>query len=148
MTGTLIFLGNIGAERLPLDLLAGEFGWSIEKAASLDELREIGIARHIVAVLFDAQTLGLERDRALRAVQDAASNALPIVCHRSSEPIRWPVLAKAGAFHALLLPLHASELRQSLAFVSGAQARRRSKVIPMPPAAAAYSHCAAAGTVA
>jgi hypothetical protein len=132
MDGTLIFLGNICAERLPVDILAAEFGWAIRNVTDLDDLWEIGTQRRIIAVLFDAQTLHLVPDCALKAIQDAAPNALPIVCYRSSEPIRWSELAEAGAFHALLLPLHSDEVRQSLAFVREAQVRRRSKVISLP----------------
>jgi hypothetical protein len=148
MHGTLIFVGNACAERLPLDILAAEFGWSVESVKSLDELREVRHERHIIAVLFDAQTLRLEPLCALEAIQDAAPKALPIVCHRSSELIRWPELADAGAFHALLLPFHAGEIRQSLAFVHERQARRGSRVISLPRVRAAYRRALPSAVVA
>jgi hypothetical protein len=111
-------------ETRELDTAIREFGWRRIGAASLVDLRAIGRDRNVVAVLFESGPLGLPQLDSVRAVRKAAPQALPILCHRSSQPIRWTELADAGAFHALLLPFHTDELRQSLAFVHDAERRR------------------------
>jgi DNA-binding NtrC family response regulator len=112
-----------------MDILAAECGWSFEHAENLGQLREIGIERDLVAVLIDASALDLPTKHALQSVLEVLPKTLPIVCHKSSETIRWSELAEAGAFHALLLPLRASEVRQSLGFVWEAQRRLRSRIV-------------------
>ena len=131
-----------------MDTLAAECGWSFEHAANVRQLREIGVERDIVAVLFDASALGVPTKHALQAVCEVLPNVLPIVCHKSSETIHWSELAQAGAFHALLLPLRASEVRQSLGFVWEAQRRRRSRIVVLRRLPPVYSRAAqATGTV-
>ena len=108
-----------------LDALASEFGWSVRNVAGMSELRDVASKGRLVAVLFDSTAGEGSWASALRSVQETAPEALAVVCHTSSERIPWPELAEAGAFHALLLPLHPTEVRQSLAFICAAQTRRR-----------------------
>jgi hypothetical protein len=111
-------------ESRELDRVVGEFGWRRIAAGSLLDLRAISRNRNVVAVLFESEPLGVSPLGSVRAIRKAAPQALPILCYRPSEPIRWTELADAGAFHALLLPLDTGELRQSLAFVHDAERRR------------------------
>jgi hypothetical protein len=127
--GTIVFLGGPQVETAALGDLVPEFGWALETAAGLDGLRELSAGRNLVAVLFDAHGLGLSWKHALALVQEAASPALPIPCHRLSDRVNWPELAEAGAFHALALPFDRSEVRQSLGFVSVAGSRPGANVL-------------------
>jgi DNA-binding NtrC family response regulator len=129
MRETVCLLGNPYGERLSMDALAAESGWAFEHVGNLSQLQEIGVKRNIIAVLIDTGALGMPPNGALRAVTDVLPNALPILCHKASETIQWAELAQAGAFHALLLPLRASEVRQTLGFVSEAHRRRRSRLV-------------------
>jgi hypothetical protein len=124
MRGTIVFVGGPQVETAALDHLVSEFGWSLEVAADLDCLRKLSAARNLVAVLFDAHSLGLSWQHALRLVRETASQALAIACPTLSDRLNWPELAESGAFHALALPFSDSEVRQSLGFVSFARSRR------------------------
>ncbi len=127
--GTIVFLGGPQVETAALGDLVPEFGWSLEIVVGLDGLRELSGACNLIAVLFDAHGLGLSWKHALALVQEAASPALPIPCHRLSDRVNWPELAEAGAFHALALPFDRSEVRQSLGFVSVAGSRPDANVL-------------------
>jgi hypothetical protein len=129
---TVVLLGNLSVGGPDVGDLVREFGWSIEASPSFDHLRQLSRTRSIVAVLFDSSELKLAADQALRAAHKAAPNARLISCHRFSEPVDWPVLAEAGAFHALALPLDRDEVRQSLGFVWSARLRRPANVLAMP----------------
>ncbi len=107
------------------------FGWSLEGVANLQDLRKLSKIRNLVAVFFDAETMGLPWEQALRSVLDNAPAALPVACHKFSEAFAWPELAEAGAFHAVSLPFDPDELRQSLGFVWGAMLRRSRNVIAL-----------------
>lgn len=120
---TIVLLGNLPADTVPLDLLVEKFGWSLEKAATFNSLRDLAAGRDVVAVLFEASMWSLPWSEVLRLVLDAAPNALPILCHRFSDTLPWPELADAGAFHAMPLPLASGEVRQSLGFVWAARSR-------------------------
>jgi DNA-binding NtrC family response regulator len=135
---TVVFLGDLSAQAAAVADLAREFGWSIEPAAGLEQLRQVGIARQIVAVVFDAASLGLGVEQALRALRKAVPNARFIPCHRFSEVVDWPTLADAGAFHALALPLDRGEVRQSLGFVWSARLKRTANVLAMRAAESRY----------
>jgi len=132
MRETVCLLGSPAHEGLPMDTLAAEYGSSFKHARNLDQLCEVGIENNIVAVLIDSDSLGISTKRALESVLDVLPKVLPIVCHKASETIHWSELVDAGAFHALLLPLCASEVRQSLGFVWEAQQRRRTRVLVLP----------------
>jgi DNA-binding NtrC family response regulator len=121
--GTVVLAGNLPVERLALDLLAAEFGWSLKEACSLAQVVELNADHNLVAVLFSQRSLALSWEQALHAIQDAAPRALPILCHGFAEGIDWPQAARAGAFHALLLPFSVREVRHSLGFVFDAKSR-------------------------
>jgi hypothetical protein len=134
MRGTVVLLGSLPAGRVPLSDTAAEFGWSLDTVADVDGLQELNGRRQVVAVLFDpkaSQDLSEETHvgHAIHSVRSAAPDAFLIACQKFSDPIPWPELASQGAFHSLSLPLHASELRNSLGFVWAA--RRRHSVIPL-----------------
>jgi len=114
-----------------MDTLAAESGWSFEQAGNLRQLREIGALRDIVTVLIDPAMLGMRPKEAVQAVSDAAPKSLPILCHKASETIQWTELAQAGAFHALLMPLRASEVRQAFGFVFEARGRLMQQAAPI-----------------
>lgn len=135
MRQTVCLLGSPCEKSLSMETLAAESGWTFEHAGDLRQLREIGAARDIVAVLIDAAMLGMRPEDAVQAVSDAAPKSLPILCHKASETIEWTELAQAGAFHALLMPLHPSEVRQTFGFISDAHRRRRVREIisRLPP---------------
>jgi hypothetical protein len=126
---SVVLLGNLPAASV-LDRLVVEFGWTLEKAASFEALRQPNIQRDAVAVLFEATMWGLGWHEALRMVVDAAPAVCPILCHRLSDTLNWPELSVAGAFHALAIPFRESEAKQSLGFVWAAKSRPR-KVIPL-----------------
>jgi hypothetical protein len=130
--GTIVFLGGPLVETSALHRLVPEFGWSLESAADLTSLRNLAAANTVIAVLFDARSLALSWQHALRLVGQAASTAFLIPCHRLSDKVDWPELADSGAFHALALPFDVSEVRQSLGFVSFARNRRAANVLSMP----------------
>lgn len=111
--GTIVVLGDIST--IVVIRVAGQFGWEVAHVDSFEQLEQIKTQREIVAVLFHANDATWRT--ALERVLDAASTALPIVCHRFSDNVDWPQLADAGAFHSVSLPLDDSELTQSLGFV-------------------------------
>ncbi len=139
MQRIISLLDSFPTDRTPLRTLAAEFGWHMEMADSLENLKEIHDAP-AVAVLFDAAALEMPVEQALRVVKKLTPGALPVVCHRPSDHIRWPELAEAGAFHALLLPLKAEEVRQTLGFVHDASPADE------PYRSAAARQCLAAAT--
>jgi hypothetical protein len=120
----VVLLGNLPAESV-LDRLVVQFGWALEKAASLEALWLPKVRREAVAVLFEATMWGLGWHEALKLVIGAAPAARPILCYRLSTTLDWPELSAAGAFHALAIPFRESEARQSLGFVWAAKSRRR-----------------------
>lgn len=111
--------------------LAGEFGWSVAAATDFNHLRELRRDRNVVAILFDARSLGLSIPEALETARALAPQAHLIPCYRFSEVVNWPELAEAGAFHALALPFDSSEIRQSLGFVWSARLRKTANVVPL-----------------
>jgi hypothetical protein len=119
-------------EEAALDRLAAEFGWSLRRVAGIRQVEDLIAAGDLVAVLFSPYGLGLTWEQALHAVQALAPGAFPIVCHGFAEPIDWPQLAEAGVFHALRLPFHLSEVRQSFGFVREARSRSQESAARTP----------------
>jgi DNA-binding NtrC family response regulator len=120
---TVVLLGNLQVGTQQLSHLILEFGWSLEKAADLEELRDRTTARTPVAILFDAKSLGLSWKQALRLVREVEPRALLIPCHRFSDCVSWPELSESGAFHSLAIPFEPAEVRQSLGFTWSALRR-------------------------
>lgn len=132
LSGRIVVLGNPPViETVAFEKLTPEFGWSVEVAEDLNRVRSLGETGNVVAVFFEAQSLGQSWEDALRLVREAAPQALLIPCHRFSDSVNWPELADAGAFHALPVPLKSDEVRQSLSFVWSARLRR-GKLVEMP----------------
>jgi DNA-binding NtrC family response regulator len=131
MHGTVVLVGNLPLETAALKAVVQEFGWSLETAGDLAELRNSLVVRNPVAIFLDANGLGLSWQAALNSVLGVDSRALLILCHRFSDPVDWPKLAAAGAFHAVALPFDPNEVRQSLVFVGSARVRRADNLLPM-----------------
>jgi hypothetical protein len=119
--GTVVLVGDLPIERLGFDRLVSEFGWSSKRVESLCGLGKLSADHDLVTVLFDPKSLALPWEKALSSVIAAAPRALPILCHGFAEIIDLSRVAEAGAFHSLLVPLRASEVRLSLGFVWCAQ---------------------------
>jgi hypothetical protein len=146
MKSAVVILENLSIGSLPLEDLAGEFGWSLERVFSLGDLRRLAAQRAVAAVLFDPNGLKMEWHEALRLVREAAPESYPIFCHRFSEAIPWSELVEAGAFHSLRLPLDLREVRQSFGFVWATTGWEfhKSAVIPAPSRIPAVRALAAA----
>jgi hypothetical protein len=111
-----------GSARLDLQALkavAADFGWTVKVAS---DLRDAASAQ---AVLFHRDALGAGYSwlDAVQKLRRELPGTRLIACHGLSEAFDWPQLSDAGAFHALGLPLRASEIRQSLGFLSAAEKR-------------------------
>jgi DNA-binding NtrC family response regulator len=122
MSGIVAFLGRLPVERQSIERLAWKYGWSFRHAGSLSELTSLS-ERKVVSVLFDPKDLDTDWRTALQWVGQAAPDALPIICSRFSEAIRWPEMAGAGAYHILHYPFALNEIRQCFGFVREAQRR-------------------------
>ena len=119
--GTIALLGDVNIEPAVLGVLAANFSWAVDRAATLGSLRDLSATENVVAVFFEAGNLGISWNDALESVLTAAPRALPIVCTGFSESIRWPELAEAGAFHELRLPIDEGEARRCLGFIWAAK---------------------------
>ena len=127
--GIVVLAGSLPVDNLELELLVAEFGWLLKAARSPSGIAQLNLDHDVVTVFFSPRTMELPWDQALRSVLKAAPRALPILCHGFSERIPWTEATEAGAFHSLLMPFDAGEVRQSLGFVWGA--KRRSTAIEM-----------------
>ena len=133
MRSAVVILENVSIGSLPLEDLAAEFGWSLEKVFSRDGLSRLAAERPVVAVLFDPSGLKMGWNQALRLVLEAAPGSHAILCHRFSEAIPWDEVVEAGAFHSLRLPLDLCEVRQSFGFVWAATNRASTNLsLPAP----------------
>jgi DNA-binding NtrC family response regulator len=115
-SGIVALVGDLHIDRQALDLMAGDFHWSVKQFRTIYELAQAN-DNTLIAVFFDPKSLSLPQERALRVILEAAPGALPILCHRFAEVVDWPQLAEAGAFHSLRFPLDLREARQTLGFV-------------------------------
>lgn len=129
--GIVLFLGSCGGGCSALDAVVTEFGWSMEVAPTLSDLRERSTRQNIVAVLLDASSLDVSPSEALESVLEAVPRARRILCHRFSDTMSLPEMAEAGAFHTLPLPLDPAEVRQCLGFVWAAERRKPSNVVSL-----------------
>lgn len=129
VNGTVVLVGNLPIEHLGFDQLVAEFGWSSKRVDTLADIGKLSLDYDLVSVLFEPKSLGLSWEKALSSVMAAAPRALPIVCHGFGEVLDWSQVSEAGAFHSLLIPLRAAEVRRSLGFVWCAQ-RISTPVLP------------------
>jgi DNA-binding NtrC family response regulator len=128
--GTVVVLGALPVDHSVFDHVAAEFGWTVRSAAALAELNA---DQNLAVVLFSPRHMALPWEQALQAVLEAAPRALPILCHTFAETLDWPKAANAGAFHSLLLPFDAREVRQSLGFAWSAKLRSATILKPRRP---------------
>ena len=131
MRSVVVFLGCFPNEAEASAVRAAEFGWSLESAPTLADLRKLNESSHVIAVFFDAETVGLSWPQALDSVRDIAPSALPIACQKFSDKLPWPALAAAGMFHTVPRPFKAGEVRQSLGFVWQAILRRSQALLSL-----------------
>ena len=125
-----------GSARIGLKLLrsaAREFGCNIAVAGGLREAMGMS-GGGTVAVIFhrDALSVDCSWTDTIGRLKVALPGIKLIACYGYSEPIDWPALSDAGAFHALGFPLKAEEVRQSLGFLF--EAEQRLKAAPEKPA--------------
>src|ERR1019366_1512253 len=116
-----------GSVRIDLETLRGvaqEFGWTVKPVHYMSEATQ-NLTSETVAVFFHRSAFGIDCTwlDAVRQVRNTFPEIPSIVSHGFSEPVDWPSLCAAGAFHAVWLPLKESEVRKSLGFAS--EARRR-----------------------
>jgi hypothetical protein len=126
----------------PLQAVAENFGWMVRIAHDLCEVAAAQANRKTVALLFCRDTLGQGYSwlETIRLFKRALPEVRLLPCHGFSEPVDWPELCDAGAFHALWLPLKENEVRQSLGFVREAEKRlARSPAGPSEIAASSSS---------
>jgi hypothetical protein len=117
-----------GAHRVDMPLLraaAHDFGWAIQIAGDVRELKAVQARGKVGAVLFQQDSLGnggswLETIALLKAV---APGIRLVACNNFSETTDYPKLCRAGLFHALWMPLREHEVRQCFGFVWEAQKR-------------------------
>jgi hypothetical protein len=126
MTGDVVFMpGSKQIQLSPLQTAARDFGWMVNVHRDVCKVAASQATRKTVAVLFcvDALGRGYSWIETIRLFRSALPEARLLPCHGFSEPIDWPELCDAGAFHALWLPLRENEVRQSLGFVWEAEKR-------------------------
>jgi hypothetical protein len=105
--------------------IAQGFGWTVETADDIHKLAAAQAHRRTTAILFHREAFGsCSWLDALRLMRLALPGVRPIACHGFSEPVDWPTLCDAGAFHSLWLPLKEDEVRRSLGFIWQAEKRR------------------------
>jgi hypothetical protein len=126
MTENLIVMP--GFERLDLHALqavATEFGWTVNVVHDLADLADAQADGKTAAVFFHRDAFGSNCSwfDAIRLLKVVAPVVRLVACHGFQEPIDWPSLCDAGAFHALWLPFKENEVRRSLGFISEAEKR-------------------------
>jgi len=114
-----------------LEKVAAEFGWAVYVAADLADAVAAGKRLEPAALFFHREAVSPADSwtHAIEALRRELPGVPLIACHGFSEPIDWPALSEAGAFHSLWVPLKESEARRSLGFVWQA-AKRRAAGIP------------------
>jgi DNA-binding NtrC family response regulator len=130
-TGIVMFLGSCGGGRPALETVVEEFGWSLEIAATFEELGDRSARQNIVVMLLDPTSLGLSPSETLHSALEAAPRARRVLCHHFSDTLSMPEMAEEGAFQTLPLPLDHAEVRQCLGFVWAAERRKPSNVVSL-----------------
>jgi hypothetical protein len=131
MTDNLIVLP--GTARFDLQTLrpvAEEFGWDVK---TVHDLSNVAATANdgTSALLFHYSAIGTSTwVEAVRTVKAILPETSLVVCHGFSEPVDWPALCDAGAFHALWLPLKENEVRKSFGFVLQNRQRLENKSLP------------------
>jgi hypothetical protein len=126
MTEKLIVMpGFDGLDLHALQAVATEFGWTVNVVRNLADLADAQADGKTAAVFFHRDALGSNCSwfDAIRLLKGVAPALRLVACHGFQEPIDWPRLCDAGAFHALWLPFKENEVRRSLGFISEAEKR-------------------------
>jgi hypothetical protein len=124
MTRIIALKGSACFNLATVRSVAREFGWEVETANGLSPAIAALRDGSLAAVLFHRDAFGsCSWAEATRLLSSALPKVCLIPCHDFSEPIDWPELCDAGAFHSLWLPLKESEVRQSFGFINEAQHR-------------------------
>jgi hypothetical protein len=119
----LVLLGDFAEGQTMLSRLAWKFGWSIRKAATSRDLRQVAREAQVVGVFLNtARWQGDVRGR-VRETCSAAAGGRVVACHRFRDANRFDHELPDGTFYTLALPLDESEVRQSLGYLSEAVAR-------------------------
>jgi hypothetical protein len=133
MENLIVMQGSARFDLPVLERVAGEFGWAVKVIHTLSDVapqREGTTA----ALLFYRDACGPDCSwhDAVRLLSLALPGIRLVACHGFTEPLDWPNLCDAGAFHALWLPLKEDEVRQSLGFISEAQKKTVSRSTELP----------------
>ena len=126
-----------------LRTVAHEFGWTIQLARSIDELKDVAKKGHLGAVLFQHDSLdsGGQWLETITALSAALPEIRLVACSEFSAPVDYPKLCRAGLFYLVWLPLKRNEVRLCFGFIWEAEKRqlanssRISRVIQMTRAA-------------
>jgi hypothetical protein len=143
MTDNLIVLPGIARFDLQtLRPVAEEFGWDVKTVYGLNNAAATANDR-TAALLFHCSAIGTPTwIEAVRTVKAMLPEISLVVCHGFSEPVDWPALCEAGAFHALWLPLKENEVRKSFGFVLQSRQRLEDlslpRAVPLGPSRAAH----------
>lgn len=137
MENLIVMQGSTRFDLPVLEHVAGEFGWAVKVINALSDVagQKEGTT---AAVLFYRDACGPDCSwpDAIRLLSLALPGVRLVACHGFTEPLDWPKLCDAGAFHALWLPLKEDEVRQSLGFISEAQKKKIPRSIELPTRAA------------
>jgi DNA-binding NarL/FixJ family response regulator len=129
-TGCVVLLGDFSNERLDLNAIAHDFGWSIARTTDQSGLREISRSCTVIAVLIQTGALGKPWPEALRTVRAASTQTRIIMCHKADQARYRNEMIEAGAFGVLLSPLKYSEVRQLLGFVWASRIAPSRQLVP------------------
>jgi hypothetical protein len=122
----VIMPGSSGLDLRALRRVAREFEWAVDVAADVCEVAAARKRRTPVALLVLGDALGPACSwvEMVRLIRLTLPDVRLVACHGFSDPIHWPELSDAGAFHSLRLPLTENELRQGFGFLWEAEQRR------------------------
>ena len=126
MANNIIVVPGMGdLDLTTLNLVAADFGWTVQVAYDLRQTAEIAAQLSTVAVFanHDAVGAGFSWLEIVRLLRRTVNDTRLVVCHGFGDVFDWTELSNAGAFHALRLPLQEDELRQSLGFIWEAEKR-------------------------
>ena len=115
---SVVLLGDFSRERLDFGALGDAFGWSVQRAADLSEFAKLPGGQEILAVVVHLRQPALASWRYIvQAVQNSAPRARVLVCHGVGDDASPSEGLAAGAYHTLLTPLQANEVRQAFGFL-------------------------------
>ncbi len=126
MTGKFVVaLGLDPSDLAAVRAIAREFDWVVLASEACSGLDRFTSLPGTVALLCTRRALGRAMSwlSLVREMKQMAPHLRLILCHGFADLPDWPEASRAGAFHALAMPLNEGELRQSLGFVLEAESR-------------------------